>query len=240
MELQRAAHVVLIINRFIQYFLLCKQYFHNVYGYRCPFRSEPTPPLWWGLRPAVCSATEVAGLNSHQVHTRDFFGLVRTKQYLCEYTLSHLKVERSLQGFAYKVFAPVMMIIITTKKLCLLFLKNMLNCPTFFFFPVFFLTHKGFHQGLCKVGRHEMRLAQPRGGLAVPLKEMKLLNAHASGALKDCFFLFLQNKKVIKRNYLKCSGIFISRKPSAQKLARQKYLFFSIFTFLFVCLFWLQ
>lgn len=43
-----------------------------------------------------------------------------------------------------------------------------------------------------------MRLVQPRGGLAAPLKEMKLLNAHASGALKDGFFYLPAKQKSYK------------------------------------------
>lgn len=87
------------------------------------------------------------------------------------------------------------MITITTKKLCLLFVENMLNCPFFF---CWFLTHKAFHQGLCRVGRDEMRLTQPRGGLAVPLKEMKLLNAHASRCSERLLFSVFAKQKSYK------------------------------------------
>lgn len=91
---------------------------------------------------------------------------------------------------------------------------------------------------MCKVGRHEMRLAQPRGGLAVPLKEMKLLNAQASGALKDCFFSsFCKTKSYKEELFEVLLHLHFTGTVSAEISPTEVPLFFPPFTFLFVCLF---
>lgn len=163
--------------------------------------------------------------------------------------LGHLKVERSFQGFCTSND--------NNKKpqkinLCLLFGKNMLNYPP----PPFFFKHtKASIKGCAKLaGTRSASCSLGDGGLAAPLKEMKLLNTHASGALKDCFFLPLFAKQKSHKEELfevlwhlhfaeTVAGLFTASSVaalSAQELARQKYFSFFISLHFSDCLFWLQ